>query len=73
MNAEIYLIVKKVFACGFSWKDLEWYFSLSRKALEEHIKCFYEATEKRENISNLLRKIDENEEKRNEIYMAFQK
>ena len=26
MNAEIYLIIRKVFACGYTWDELEKYF-----------------------------------------------
>lgn len=73
MNAEIYLLVKKVFACGFSWKDLEQYFSQSRKVLEEHVRCFYGKTENIGNIAKLFSKISENEEKQKMIYMALQK
>ena len=38
MNAEIYLIIRKVFACGYTWDELEKYFGKSRKVLEEEIK-----------------------------------
>lgn len=41
MNAEIYLIIRKVFACGYTWDELEKYFGKSRKVLEEEIKEHY--------------------------------
>ncbi len=41
MNAEIYLIIRKVFACGYTWDELEKYFGKSRKVLEEEIKEYY--------------------------------
>ena len=41
MNAEIYLIIRKVFACGYTWDELEKYFGKSRKVLEEEIKERY--------------------------------
>ena len=55
MNAEIYLIIRKVFACGYTWDELEKYFGKSRKVLEEEIKEHYmssgeNAAEKNEKI-----------------------
>ena len=41
MNAEIYLIIRKVFACGYTWDELEKYFGKSRNVLEEEIKEHY--------------------------------
>ena len=32
MNAEIYLIIRKVFACGYTWDELEKYFADERTA-----------------------------------------
>ncbi len=37
----IYLIIRKVFACGYTWDELEKYFGKSRKVLEEEIKEHY--------------------------------
>lgn len=59
MNAEIYLIIRKVFACGYTWDELEKYFGKSRKVLEEEIKEHYmssgeNAAEKMPNLSKLL-------------------
>ena len=41
MNAEIYLIIRKVFACGYTWDELEKYFGKSRNVLEKEIKENY--------------------------------
>ena len=41
MDAEIYLIIKKVFACGYTWDELERYFGKDRNVLEEEIKEHY--------------------------------
>lgn len=45
MNAEIYLIIRKVFACGYTWDELEKYFGKSRNVLEEEIKEHYMSSE----------------------------
>lgn len=59
MNAEIYLIIRKVFACGYTWDELEKYFGKSRKVLEEEIKEHYMSSgemllKKMPNLSKLL-------------------
>lgn len=59
MNAEIYLIIRKVFACGYTWDELEKYFGKSRKVLEEEIKEHYmssgeNATEKNAKLIEVI-------------------
>ena len=60
MNAEIYLIIRKVFACGYTWDELEKYFGKSRKVLEEEIKEHYmssgeNAAEKNANRNSVVK------------------
>lgn len=54
MNAEIYLIVKKVFACGYTWGELERYFGQSKSFLEEKIKNYYKKTGEGADVKNAM-------------------